>query len=107
MESWMYYALMGTVFVMIAFIALIMAYINIRKAKKILGGGVLSKVMDHLFLAGMVFVVYIVADILSASYRLPILYSIRGSLMVVVPFILLYAVWTVKKYADRLKELAE
>lgn len=107
MDIWTNYAIPGLFVIAVIYLATIRIWLHARKTHEILGKGLLSHVIHMILLAGAFLVVHSAFNVLYLQYDYVIFNMISGIFLIITPFILLYSVWTIDIYANKLKDMAE
>ncbi len=104
--DWKIYAMVGTS-IMAALI--VITWIYAGKIKKVLGEGIISKMLTLSLLAVVLHTLYIAMDIITniMDKNYPIANAATRIVMLTVPIPIFYSMVVVKRYSDKLKEMSE
>ena len=99
-------ALPGLVIIIAAYIATILVWMHVRNTRETLGKGVMTKVINWILVAEAFFVLHSAFKVLFIYFG-DVRYNILSDFFqIIIPFVLLYAVWMVSNYTDKLKKMA-
>lgn len=99
-------ALPGLFIMVVIYLATLKIWYHVHKASKTLGKGLLTRSMNLILMATSFVVLHGLFQILSIRFESLIFRMISGLTLLVVPFILLYVVWTISIYTKELKDMA-
>ena len=103
MEQWLFFGTIGTV--AISMMSIVMFFVTNNSAK-ILGKGLVRDLLLWMLIAEIFYLLMIGVDVVASIYEWPFFFAFKIFLQLMVPASLLYGMWMIKKYADKLKEMA-
>ena len=85
----------------------VLLFFMTRASTKILGSGMITDLLNILLGAQTMFILFTAMDILAKKFDYDWLFYMKLVFQILVPVVLLYAIWSIKKYAGELKKLTE